>query len=246
MSATPSSSKLTSILIIFTGLTCDLFDRKARDYQNALAAQIEEKKRMKEEEKRRVEDEKRRELEQYIRSEYRGSVPDYVKEQLSPRRQSYDNGSKAIPPTKPKALIPPGQSIYNLRGGNARDSRDDDDEPRAGDRSRRIKNIDQDDDDSVASLAPRKSNHRHEPHAYDEHSTDGLDYSDDDYEQNSHRPVIRSKNKKAVMKKLPAADYDELAELCSNLLVQQKQLQDEVRKQAEVIEVSDNIMISHT
>ena len=47
---------------------------------------------------------------------------------------------------------------------------------------------------------------------------------------NNRRNVSNSKPK-------PTGDYDELSDLCKQLIEQQKSLQDEVKKQAQVIEV---------
>lgn len=58
--------------------------RKEKEYQQALADQIAEKNRLKAREQSRADEEKRRELELYVKKEYRGPVPDYIIEKISP------------------------------------------------------------------------------------------------------------------------------------------------------------------
>lgn len=192
--------------------------RKAKEYQDFLATQIADKEKRKQDEKRQLNEEKRRELEDYVRNQYRGEIPPHVVEKISPQKNYIEESSTGR---------------YNEHTGNQRNPRHDNNDYEVNDynvsKSSKQKN------QSIYNLLGSKKD------------TNGIDVEyNEDYDDT---PVMKrngqetttihnrnASNSNSNSNKLPK-DVDELSNLCSQLLQQQKQLQQEVQKQAQVIEV---------
>ena len=194
--------------------------RKEHEYQQLLKQQIDEKRRKKEEEERKMEEIKQQELEEYLMQYYKGNIPPHLKPSLRRRPKKYDDDISGGF-NKDTAKSNPYNDYYDdkdrdydyKRSPNKRDK--DTNYPNTA-RKHEMPNLSLSSQREIPGL--ERNMERERP--YDKRRD--KEYEPDHDQRNGGRWVSQT-------------EYDELSALCENLLFQQKDLQNELKQQADII-----------
>lgn len=193
--------------------------RKELEYQNALRAQIDEKKRKREEEDRKSEEIKERELEEYLNQYYKGNIPPHVRRSMKKdKKKDLDDDDRRSDGGKRR-----GNDGYESDTRRRNLSTPDDFDEEEDDRSFRKRE----------KRSPEKSSRNNKSRLIP-----GLDLDVDSGDlgrppRSGRRGLDSSRSRGEGW--VSQTEYDELSSLCDKLLKQQDDLQRELKSQTKLI-----------